>query len=234
MLPSRCSQPPWRNMLVNTARTGCDRQSPALSAATSVRGHEAAGLERGPRAPRRRRVVTTTSSHAERPRSRRRSAPASRPACRGSGWRRGAGAPAAASGGSGAGAVTAWACFGVGFGRLGRASASRGGLRRPTATRRRRGRRRPAPATSAVEPGARDPPQRVAARRRPAPGSTIMPWRSVQPASPPASRYCATYLPSALLNATTRWFVRVEGVERARARLARTSRRAGRATTSSV
>ena len=54
-------------------------------------------------------------------------------------------------------------------------------------------------------PVARDPPhrrRRVGRRRR----QHDEPAQVLPGVSPPASRYCSTYLPFALLNATTRWF----------------------------
>ena len=48
-----------------------------------------------------------------------------------------------------------------------------------------------------------------------APGSTTMSWRSAQPSSPPASRYCATNLPVALVERDDPVVGRVERVEEA-------------------
>ena len=45
MLPSRCSQPACRNMLVNTSRTGSESQSPFAMAAESFGRHDAVLLD---------------------------------------------------------------------------------------------------------------------------------------------------------------------------------------------
>ena len=65
-------------------------------------------------------------------------------------------------------------------------------------------------------------------RRPRRPGSTVNPRRSSHASSPPAGRYCSRYLPSALLNATTRWLRASNAYRTPLRRLEEPSGRSGR------